>query len=1165
MNNQSHQSKWWRKFLFLMVGILAVAGLAFRNLDLLPDGTMGPQLIEQTWPAGTFLSHFPEGDRINTYHRNYLMIAGQEGTGIWDISNPTDPTRLKFNGAGNNGHRWYKIGDLYWREYSVPETDGTPYRYLDMSDMLDLKPVIDSNVLHTVLQGNPRFDKLETFPHTIEAGSVFDMRTGETLGDLPVTINKPDIVVRIGNYVYYVPQSGEISVFDLGDPMNVKFLGSFGGDIPHEQYSTGIQLWRNYLVYMSGNESENNLVAFDISDPTNVVHGFNVSSDDITLGRYMIFQDEFGFTGRFDRGVKYNFEEMRVEQEFFPPSTDETLQFLDNQWMPIGNVVVASGDGKTSIFSHQDGLDNRPPTVGFHFPRPGDINQPVTTTLGFVINETINDLTLNDTNIQVSPIGGDRIEGDISSTSYQVVNYAPKQPLLPNTTYEVKFVEGGVKDAVGNGIEEYVFYFTTGGDASNQAPVTGGIDIDVASPFLSGNEVGFTVHATDPDGNALVYNWDFGDGSPKTGWIGAAAQHTYAEAGNYHVQVQISDQNGGFTVDSRSVSVVEVQPVSQPTQSGPIAIDEANRIVWVVNPDNNTLSKIDADALTLLGEYPTGKDPVNVSIDGDGQVWVTCRDDDVIQIFNQTGVLAKTINLHQGSAPYGIVFSSSNDQGFVSVFGSGKVLEVNGLTNSIVGEVDLGPTPRALSLTGDGSKLLVTRFISANNEGQVWEVNTSNLSLTSTISLPLDNTTVDNGNQARGLPNYVAGISIHPYNNTSWTVAKKDNILRGKARDGQSLTFDNAVRTAISQLDLNLGTEVISNRIDIDNHGQPSFAQFSPSGNHLFLAMQGNNHLIVIDPKTGLELLKTEVGLAPQGIAIDAQTNRVFVKNFMDRTVTVLDAADLMTNGDGGLQQLSVIGTVAQEQLTSQVLLGKQIFYNAADIRMGTDGYISCASCHIDGTEDGRVWDFTDRGEGLRNTISLKGRAGTGHGRVHWSANFDEIQDFENDIRGHFNGEGFLTDADFSNGTTSLPLGDPKAGKSVELDAIAAYLESLTEVEKSPWKNHDGTLTDDALAGKTIFQNLNCQSCHGGSEFTDSGTGRLHDVGSILGTSGNRLGGELAGIDVPTLKGVWATGPYLHDGSALLIEDVFGIDGAHGNTDQLITNEFNQLLAYLKQ
>jgi hypothetical protein len=60
---------------------------------------------------------------------------------------------------------------------------------------------------------------------------------------------------------------------------------------------------------------------------------------------------------------------------------------------------------------------------------------------------------------------------------------------------------------------------------------------------------------------------------------------------------------------------------------------------------------------------------------------------------------------------------------------------------------------------------------------------------------------------------------------------------------------------------------------------------------------------------------------------------------------------------------------------------------------------MSCASCHNDGDSDGRTWDLTGFGEGLRNTVALKGRAGVGHGLLHWSGNFDEVQDFEGQIR----------------------------------------------------------------------------------------------------------------------------------------------------------------------
>lgn len=69
---------------------------------------------------------------------------------------------------------------------------------------------------------------------------------------------------------------------------------------------------------------------------------------------------------------------------------------------------------------------------------------------------------------------------------------------------------------------------------------------------------------------------------------------------------------------------------------------------------------------------------------------------------------------------------------------------------------------------------------------------------------------------------------------------------------------------------------------------------------------------------------------------------------------------------------------------------GRQVFYNSADPRM-TSPYRTCATCHLDGGHDGRTWDFGGRGEGLRNTTTLRGQAGHTRAPVHWTGNFDEI------------------------------------------------------------------------------------------------------------------------------------------------------------------------------
>jgi len=192
------------------------------------------------------------------------------------------------------------------------------------------------------------------------------------------------------------------------------------------------------------------------------------------------------------------------------------------------------------------------------------------------------------------------------------------------------------------------------------------------------------------------------------------------------------------------------------------------------------------------------------------------------------------------------------------------------------------------------------------------------------------------------------------------------------------------------------------------------------------------------------------------------------------------------------------------------------------------------------------VWDFTQRGEGLRRTISLMGRRGLGHGKLHWTANFDEVQDFENDIRNEFGGTGFLTNADFA--ATSDPLGAPKAGKNAQLDDMAAYLSSLNKYMRSPARAADGSLSVDAARGQTVFNTAQCATCHTGGTLRD---GVRHDVGTIQLSSGKGINQPLAGVgfDTPTLSGTWNTTAFFHNGQAATLQDV--LTSGHGNASSL--------------
>jgi mono/diheme cytochrome c family protein len=180
---------------------------------------------------------------------------------------------------------------------------------------------------------------------------------------------------------------------------------------------------------------------------------------------------------------------------------------------------------------------------------------------------------------------------------------------------------------------------------------------------------------------------------------------------------------------------------------------------------------------------------------------------------------------------------------------------------------------------------------------------------------------------------------------------------------------------------------------------------------------------------------------------------------------------------------------------------------------------------------------------------------------LHWTNNFDELQDFEGQIRALAGGTGLMSDADFFAGTRSQPLGDRKAGRSADLDALAAYVASLSQFDISPFRAGSQTVSADAAAGRDLFASQGCGTCHAGTKYSGSGDGTLSDIGTIKPASGSRLYGALTGFDVPTLRDVWATAPYLHDGSALTLDDAIR---AHQGP-VLTESQVRQLAAFLRE
>jgi hypothetical protein len=198
---------------------------------------------------------------------------------------------------------------------------------------------------------------------------------------------------------------------------------------------------------------------------------------------------------------------------------------------------------------------------------------------------------------------------------------------------------------------------------------------------------------------------------------------------------------------------------------------------------------------------------------------------------------------------------------------------------------------------------------------------------------------------------------------------------------------------------------------------------------------------------------------------------------------------------------------------------GRNLFHKA------TVSSLACASCHPEGREDGLVWSFKDVGP--RRTLSLGGGI-TRRAPYHWSGDLPTLD--------------ALLDEVF----VSRMAGVLK--RSARL-SLGPWLDRLPVPVPAPVRDAEAV-----ARGKQRFESSDagCASCHAGALLTNN---QLVDVGT---------GGR---FKVPSLRGVGARAPYMHDGCAATLADRFGPCGGgdrHGHTSALTEAQRAELIAYLE-
>ena len=625
-------------------------------------------------------------------------------------------------------------------------------------------------------------------------------------------------------------------------------------------------------------------------------------------------------------------------------------------------------------------------------------------------------------------------------------------------------------DGVNSDVKNFVWTITQAGTLTINPMAS-------PAPQLAGESVTFTASVT--GGSNVRYQWNFDDGTPVTALSAEpTVTHSFTKPGIYYVSVTAIDDSG--LPQTKTVVQTVHLPLSanRPAVSSNIALEDraaASDRLWVVNQDNDSVSVFDTVTRAKLAEITVGSAPRTLAIAPNGEVWVTNKQSATVSVINpSTLAVARTLSLPFASQPFGIAMSPTGGFAYVALEAAGKLLKMDVAAYTVAGSVDVGANPRHVSVNGNGSLVYVSRFVTpfqpgestavvqtssggTPTGGQVVVVDAAAMAPQQTIVLRHSDKP-DAENQGRGVPNYLGAATLSPDGQSAWVPSKQDNVQRGTLRDGRGLDFQNTVRAIGSRIDLAGGTENYAARLDFDNAGVASAALFDRLGVYLFVALETSREVAIVSAHDDWQIFRIDVGRAPQGLALSADGRTLYVNNFMDRTVSVFDLTSLVVDGNVDVPLRATLVSVGTEKLSATVLKGKQLFYDAKDLRLARDGYVSCASCHNDGGQDGRVWDLTGFGEGLRNTSNLRGRAATGQGFLHWSNNFDEVQDFEGQIRTLAGGTGLMTNDQFNTGTPqpaarrSQDRREQRPGCARGLRGVAQYLpvEPVAQRQRHP-------------------------------------------------------------------------------------------------------------------
>jgi YVTN family beta-propeller protein len=577
-----------------------------------------------------------------------------------------------------------------------------------------------------------------------------------------------------------------------------------------------------------------------------------------------------------------------------------------------------------------------------------------------------------------------------------------------------------------------------------------------------------------------------------------------------------------------------------------MALSADGRTLYAVCEGSDELRVVDTGSGRVVSRVPVGHMPRGLALSPDSrQIYVTNAFADTVSVIDAS-MLKIVRTLSTGAEPTGIVCDRTGQTLYVANRLSNDISVIN-LQSGQEKRLAAGRGASYLALSPDGKRIYGTHIFPnpkgfrSPSESEITVIDTARQNVVDRMAL----------HNAAGV--FHIAFSADGKLGVAGQLRPKNLIPLAHVEHGwvfgDSLTLfgtdvGGVVQVPIDELDryyaLPWGVAIApdKSRIYVSTAGSESVTVIDVTRLLKFVRFKRQPFANDLSASANYVIARIPVGRNPRGVLLSADGKRLYVANRLDDNISVIDTTALKT-----LPQIDLGGPTTVNALRR----GERLFFTA---KYAFQGQFGCANCHLDATIDGLRWDLEPDGFGkdIVDNRSLEDLAGTQPFK--WNGgNPDLPTECGPRTEKFFYRSQSYSDQELTDLVTfvfSLPM-RPNRHRPSNGEPTPAQERGKAIFERAKYKT-----------GKPIPEKNQCASCHSGPKFTnqqqlDVGTGKATDRSPVL--------------DVPQLPNVAYSAPYLHDGSARSLEEiwtVFNPKDTHGVSNDLTKDELNDLIEYLK-